>query len=56
MTKSELHDVSIAVASCMFDRYKDKMQSELNTEDLYYFAKMYKFSLKYFEENFNNID
>lgn len=49
-----LHDISVAFATCMFNKYKHT--DSANTEDLHYFSKMYNFCFDNLKEVVKTVD
>lgn len=56
MDEKSIHDLAVAYAQVKLQHYQDEYGKSCDEEELYQFAKAYKFALTNFEQNFNEVD
>lgn len=56
MDKKQIHELAVAYAQIKLQHYQQEFGKSCEEEELYHFAKAYKFALNNFENNFNELD
>lgn len=56
MEEKQIHDLAIAYAQVKLTHYQQEYEKSCEEEELYQFAKAYKFALENLEHQYNQID
>lgn len=56
MTEQQLHELAVAYAQVKLQHYQAEYGKSCEEDELYQYAKAYKFALVNFEKNYNSVD